>query len=129
MGTPQAHPAPVVLVVDDEPRVLGYMARALTEAGYRVQTASSGRQALEQAADPSAPLDVLVTDISMPVLTGVELAALVTERRPSTRVLLVTGAPPNLGELPWPVVMKPFSPRALVAAVALLLSLPPGAIY
>ena len=129
MAAPQVVPAPVVLVVDDEPLVVGYMERALTEAGYRVRTASNGRQALERAADPSAPLDVLVTDISMPGLTGVELAALVTQTRPSTRVLLISGAAPELRELPWPSVMKPFSPQELVAAVAELLSPPPGGVH
>jgi CheY-like chemotaxis protein len=124
MAAPQAVPAPVVLVVDDEPVVLRFMERALTEAGYRVLGASSGLRALELAGSSPSPPDVLVTDLRMVGLNGVDLAQVITARYPSTRVLLVSGYDPEHTEPSWPFLQKPFSPGDLVHAVEQLLTIP-----
>lgn len=107
----------MVLVVDDEPMVLRLMERALTEAGYRVQGASNGLRALELAGNSVVPPNVLVTDIRMAPLNGVDLARLVTAKHPHIRILLVSGYDPEHKELPGPFLRKPFSPEELVHAV------------
>jgi len=117
MAASQADPAPVVLVVDDEPMVLHLMERALIEAGYRVQGASNGLRALELAGTLSVPPDVLVTDLRMESLNGADLARLVTAKHPNTRVLLVSGYDPEHTDLTGPFLRKPFSPQELVHAV------------
>jgi CheY-like chemotaxis protein len=124
MAAPQAVPAPVVLIVDDEPIVLRFMERALTDAGYRVQGASSGLRALELAGSSPCPPDVLVTDLRMEGLNGADLARLVTAKYPDTRVLLVSGYDPEHTEPTWPFLRKPFSPADLVHAVEQLLPSP-----
>ena len=117
MAAPQADPAPVVLVVDDEPIVLRLMERVLAGAGYHVQSAPDGLTALGLTGQWSAPADLLVTDLRMPGLNGYELARRVTTMHPSVRVLLVSAADPEHSEPGWPFVRKPFSPEALLIAV------------
>jgi DNA-binding NtrC family response regulator len=121
MAAPKAEPAPVVLVVDDEPILLRLMERAFTEAGYLVQGASNGLRALELIGSSPCPPDILVTDLRMDPLNGFDLARLVTAKHPHTQVLLVSGYDADHTEPPWPFLRKPFSPEALVRAVEQLL--------
>ena len=121
MAAPKADPASVVLVVDDEPMLLRLMERALAEAGCRVQGASSGLRALELVSSLPYPPDLLVTDLRMDRLNGVDLARLVTAKHPHTPVLLVSGYDPDHTEPAWPFLRKPFALEALVHAVEQLL--------
>lgn len=72
MATP---PAPLVLLVDDDVLILGLLARALEAAGLRVRLASSGAQALAMLADEGLRPALAVLDITMPGMSGLELAA------------------------------------------------------
>jgi DNA-binding NtrC family response regulator len=121
MAAPKADPAPVVLVVDDEPILLRLMERALTEAGYLVQGASNGLRALELIGSSPCPPDILVTDLRMEPLNGFDLARLVTAKHPDMQVLLISGYDADHTEPPWPFLRKPFVPEALVRAVEQLL--------
>lgn len=78
-----------VLVVDDEPFARDVMAQYLAEDGHRVQTASNGREGLEQF--KAGRFDVVITDQAMPVMNGGKLARLVKALAPSVPVILVTG--------------------------------------
>jgi DNA-binding NtrC family response regulator len=122
MAAPQAHRARLVLVVDDEPDLLGIMERALCDAGYGVLAASDGLRALGLA-ERVTP-DILVTDLRMEGLNGFDLARLVTAKHPETRVLLVSGGDPDHTQVPWPLVRKPFSLERFVEAVDRLLETP-----
>ena len=80
-----------VLVVDDEPMVADLVADLLDGLGYRVRIARDGREALEAfEADPAA-VDLVVTDMTMPGLTGDALARRVKELRPGLPVILCSG--------------------------------------
>lgn len=81
----------VVLVVDDDPVVRAFVARALTIAGMDVAVAADGREALRLVADDRVRPAVLVTDIEMPAMSGVELAARLLAFRPAIRVVMMTG--------------------------------------
>src|SRR5574337_515791 len=78
-----------VLVVDDDPVVGKSFERVLAGKGYSVIVAHDAAQALERMRE--AEVDLLVTDIRMPGMDGLELAERVKERRPWTPVLIVTG--------------------------------------
>lgn len=80
-----------LLVVDDDAQLRSMMAEVLVSAGFRVDTAADGRQALERI--DSATYDVIVSDISMPGLGGVELLRHVRERDVDLPVILITGDP------------------------------------
>ena len=78
-----------VLVVDDEPPARDVIAQYLSGDGHRVQTASNGREGLEQF--KAGRFDVVVTDQAMPIMNGGELAGLIKALAPSVPVILVTG--------------------------------------
>ena len=87
---PAARRAPLarVLVVDDEPGIRVMLSAALKREGYEVLLASDGRTAL--AALEAGPLDVVVTDIRMPQMTGIELLDAVKRVDPSLSVIMMT---------------------------------------
>jgi two-component system cell cycle sensor histidine kinase/response regulator CckA len=112
-------PARVVLVVDDEPAVLGMMARSLLEAGYTVHTAGNGPDALALAEELPRLPDLVVTDIRMDPMDGTEPAERLFSRGLASRFLFVSGYGPAPGynENLGPFLSKPFSPGRLVEAV------------
>ena len=91
---PNAAPdKPAVLVVEDDPVVLGVAVEMLTESGYQIYTAEDGAHAMELLRT-DIPIDVLFTDIVMPQgVNGVQLAKRVRKLRPDIRVLLTSGYP------------------------------------
>lgn len=80
---------PVVLLVDDEPRILSALRRALRREGWEVLLAETSREAL--ALVDERPVDLVLSDHKMPGMTGLELLARVAERRPDAARLLITG--------------------------------------
>ncbi|HET7563891.1 MAG TPA: PAS domain S-box protein [Gemmatimonadaceae bacterium] len=80
-----------VLLVEDEEAVRAIARRILERAGYRVLTARHGVDALRVLEDSNARVDVLLSDVVMPELGGVELAARAVERSPELRVVLMSG--------------------------------------
>ncbi|MFO1052458.1 MAG: sigma-54 dependent transcriptional regulator [Planctomycetota bacterium] len=80
-----------VLVVDDEPDLVETSVFFLRRAGYRVQSATSGRAALEALG--AASFDVVVSDVRMPEMNGVRLLEEIKARDPDVEVILVTGYP------------------------------------
>jgi len=85
-----ANHSEAVLIVEDEEAVLELAAEFMTHAGYKVLTASDGKEALE-VAKRSGPIRVLVTDIVMPNMRGPELAKLMKESRKNLKVIYMSG--------------------------------------
>jgi two-component system NtrC family sensor kinase len=86
---------PVVLLVDDDPRVLSALRRGLRREGFRIETAADGREALEKL--EHAPVALVISDHKMPGMTGIELLQTVRRRWPETRRILMSGW---TGEIP-----------------------------
>jgi CheY-like chemotaxis protein len=114
----------LILVVDDEPAALALMTKALQRAGHLVIGASSGGEA-RQALD-AARFDVVVTDIFMPDMDGLELIRHICATSPATPIIAISGGPaaPTHNFLPIAaalgadlVLSKPLSPAALRHAV------------
>jgi signal transduction histidine kinase/CheY-like chemotaxis protein len=82
-----------LLLVDDEPLVRRTVSRALVAGGYRVLEAQSGAEALALAARHSGQIDLLVTDVMMPGMSGGELAARLAVLKPGLRALFISGHP------------------------------------
>jgi two-component system, cell cycle sensor histidine kinase and response regulator CckA len=80
-----------VLVAEDEDGVRELLRKVLTEFGYTVLTARHGRDALMVAGDRSAGVDLLVTDVVMPEMSGRELAETLRDRQPDLKVLYISG--------------------------------------
>ena len=79
----------LILVVDDEPAILMTAAAILEMQGYRTATASDGRAALERALELKP--DLVLSDVVMPRMNGVQLAIELKEKLPTTAVLLFSG--------------------------------------
>jgi len=113
-----------ILVVDDDRRVLEVIRRVLQRLGHEVATAGSGQEALQGPAP-----DLLVTDISMPGMDGVELAQRLRERSPGLKVAFVTGGgAPELLERAasiGPVVAKELAIDVLAKTVEQMLASSP----
>ena len=110
-----------VLVVDDEPDVRTLVAEILRGAGYLVLVAPDGDAALALL-ERSPRIDLLVTDVVMPVMSGTDLAARVEERAPGTPVLFVSGfVPAGAAALRGaPLLTKPLRRADLLDAVRAL---------
>ncbi|MEA1617754.1 response regulator [Erythrobacter sp. T5W1-R] len=112
--------APRILLAEDEEAMRTYLARALTNAGYEVCAVESGVAALPLL--ESGDFDLLVSDIVMPEMDGIELAQHCAEISPRTKVMFITGfAAVSLRasrEQPSAKVLsKPFHLRDLVLEV------------
>ena len=111
-----------ILVVDDEPTVRRFASRVLREAGYGVKEAVDGLEALALIRSGVMDLGVVVSDIVMPRMNGVELLRSLSLERPRLPVILMSGFDMNqltrLGIVsPCSVLSKPFPPELLLAEV------------
>jgi two-component system, cell cycle response regulator CpdR len=110
-----------ILVADDEEAVREFVTRALRHQGYEVEAAEDGLQALEVLA--RQPFDLLVTDIVMPGLDGIELALKVSKDYPDTVILMMTGYAHEkqraygLESLIHQVISKPFTLKQICETV------------
>ena len=104
------------------------VARIVSEHGYQVRIATAAGHALEQAGDLDQPIDLLLTDVVMPEMSGRELADRLLDVRRALKVLFMSGytgddvlarslLPPTA-----PFIQKPFAPEELVARVRQLLA-------
>jgi DNA-binding NtrC family response regulator len=82
-------PNPRILVIDDEMIVCESCKRILEEEGYEVDTALSGREALEKMKE--TPFDIVITDLKMPVIDGMEVLRTIRKEYPEVIVIMITG--------------------------------------
>ena len=80
-----------ILLVEDEDAVRAFSSRALTNKGYQVLEATSGEHALEVLEAEKPNLDLLITDVIMPQMDGIELLKRVRETRPALKVIVMSG--------------------------------------
>jgi len=120
---------PRVLVVDDEPIVTKSCRRILSEEGYKVDTTESGREGVSRALAEN--FDLILTDLKMPDLDGMELVRTLRSRRPNTAIVVITG----YGTVPSAVeatkagvadyIEKPFTPERIKDAANRALTIAP----
>jgi CheY-like chemotaxis protein len=121
------HGDETILLVEDESVVRRLVAEILESTGYTVMQAGDGPSALELLRRHSGTLDLLVTDVVMPGMSGPEVAQAVTSMRPGTQVLYTSGytdsAIGHHGVLEPGIafLQKPFSADDLSRKVRLLL--------
>ena len=111
-----------VLVVDDESAVRRFAVRVLEGEGYGVVEARDGMEALELIKQGGTSIEVVVSDVVMPRLNGVELMQALSVSHPDLPVILMSGyAPVALAELgiaaPCAILAKPFPPERLLEEV------------
>jgi len=115
--------AQTILMVDDEDLVLTMGETILGAYGYKVLTANSGQRALEVFTKQQGQVDLLVTDLVMPIMGGRELVERLRRSAPQLRILCISGyAWPSSREDDTAFLQKPFTSRELLVRVKNALS-------
>ena len=122
----QGPSAATILLVEDESSLRRLISTALTSAGHRVLQATNGGEALSLASGMQ-PIDLLLTDVVMPGMSGPDVVTRILERRPSCAVLFMSGYDRDMVdqktlERTASFLAKPFTPRALLGRVEELLA-------
>lgn len=119
-----------VLVVEDHETILTLITNALARLGYNVLSAGDGPTALERYGTSPDVIEILVTDVMMPRMTGHELATRLTALRPTMKVLYASGYTQDIAsrhgvfEPDVNFIQKPYTPRGLAARIRRLLDTP-----
>jgi PAS domain S-box-containing protein len=113
-----------VLLAEDQPSIRNVLREFLESEGYKVLEAQNGNDALEIAKHYTGSIDVLVTDVIMPQLRGIELAKRLTEVHPDICVILMSGYSEDalvenrlLSERNMTLIQKPFDPEELAQKI------------
>ncbi len=113
-----------ILVAEDDYNVRAFVTRALAHMGHEVTEAEDGGIAAENCAERNGAFDLLLSDIKMPVMDGIELALQVAARWPGLTIVLMTGFAEQrerahgLDALIHDVITKPFTLATLRTSVA-----------
>jgi len=118
-----------ILIVEDDPALLQVTHRSLEEVGYAILEARSSKEAIDISESHTGPIHLMVTDVVLPGMSGVKLAAYLSAQRPEMKVLYVSGytndtvfhhgvLEPGLAFL-----QKPFSARTLARRVGEVLAI------
>lgn len=111
-----------VLVVDDEDMPRQTITRMLEAGGFSVVTAASGAEAIELLARNGDTIDIVLSDVQMPGMNGIDLSYHIREQFPSMPVAIVSGDVSDLersviGRSDVPFIKKPFHAESLYSAV------------
>ena len=123
---------PVVLVVDDERAIADTLSIILSKNGFAVMTAYDAKSALELAA--VVPPELLITDVAMPGMNGVDLAITVSQQIPDCKILLFSGQASTMDLLEkarhaghhFHLLTKPVHPTDMLKRISDCLTTPPA---
>ena len=106
-----------ILIAEDEMQLRELLKKMLHD--YHLLVAADGKEALELADRHDGPIALLLSDIVMPELSGVELARAIIAKRPETKVVLTSAYPRHMWVMDrhWQLVAKPYMPAQLLDAV------------
>ncbi|TAN24591.1 MAG: response regulator [Acidobacteria bacterium] len=116
-----------VLLAEDEEIVRRLVVELLLRAGFQVLAAANGELALETARTYAGPIHLLISDVAMPAMTGLELARRIGNLYPQIKILLVSGYsdPAAIDDLKqqagFAYLRKPFTPQMLLEQARALL--------
>src|SRR3712207_4516043 len=117
-----------ILLVDDEETVRGFLKRGLELDGHTITTAIDGADALDRLTDLQGDVDLILTDIRMPIMDGIALALAAKRDYPDLTILLMTGfadqreRAKGLQAIVADVLTKPFSLADLRSTVSRVLN-------
>ncbi len=118
---------PIILVADDEVMIRNLVTLLLQEHGYIVLSASDGQEGLELSRKYPGPIDLVITDVEMPRLNGMNLIAHLHEERPGIRSIVMSGSDMNeiiSQNVNLQFLPKPFDGEALLGRVKAILGAP-----
>jgi DNA-binding response OmpR family regulator len=99
-----------ILLADDDEQLRNFVAALLHKCGYNVIVAKNGKDALQKAREFDGTIHLLLSDVEMPGMTGIELAIQLNQERPDTKILLISGLATGMLLLNngWSFLPKPF---------------------
>ena len=115
----------VILVAEDDAMVRNLVGLMLSKEGYAVLTAKDGQEAFEICGKFKYPIHLILTDVTMPRMNGLDFAERCVQKRPEIKVMVMSGetAEAILNEnTPVAFLPKPFMPPTLIRCVQLLLT-------
>jgi len=125
MTPPRMLEPATILLVDDSDQIRGLCRSWLAESGFKVLEADNGLEAILIAVERKGAVDLVITDLSMPHMSGADLGRVLEEMWPGMNMLYISGSLPETvsKELPADCAFlpKPFAPDALVNAVRCLM--------
>jgi two-component system cell cycle sensor histidine kinase/response regulator CckA len=121
-----------VLIVDDEPSLLRFMAAILQAAGYEVLLADGGDEALAFCEARASGIDLMISDVAMPRMNGRALADCMNDRHPDVPIVFISGYPESRAIVAgltargfkngYTCIQKPFTAQKLLAVVKTVLA-------
>jgi DNA-binding response OmpR family regulator len=114
----------VILLAEDDVQVQYFIWKLLKADGFTVLTGGNGAFALEASRNYPGPVDLLLTDLEMPRMSGLELCEKIRTERPGIKILAMAGdlrEREHVSVNGLPFLQKPFTPKALREAVEALL--------
>ena len=126
--TPVPETRPTVLVVDDEEDLRDIMRRMLERRGFVILTAGDSQQAIAVLREHPGEIDILVTDLGLPGVSGGELSRTATALRPGMHVVYISGLPKDIAVADGKIdegallVKKPFTTDLLIEALRAVLT-------
>lgn len=115
--------ARTVLLVEDDEQVRGFIRGLLVHDGFRVLEAAAGAEGLRLAEEHGGEVDLLISDMLLPEMSGFDVAKTLLERDPKIKILFITGYVEGdivqkcIGELGASFLDKPFQPHVLLNRV------------
>jgi two-component system, cell cycle sensor histidine kinase and response regulator CckA len=107
----------MILLAEDTNEIRHMVAGVLCQNGYSVLEAGDGLEALEISDSYAGDIDMLITDLMMPRLSGMDLIRTLKSRRPDTRVLAISGWTNAVLDSGTVLLQKPFTPAALLRKI------------
>ena len=111
----------LILVVDDHPIILRSITAILAMAGYRVIVAENGAAGLQAFLDCPGEIDLVLADVVMPGMDGIEMSAQIKKHRPDAAIVLMSGYSQTVIEAlhgeKFSLIRKPFLPDDLILLV------------
>ena len=113
-----------ILLAEDEAPVRSFVLSLLKKSGYNIIVAVDGLEALQKAKEHKGKIHLLLSNIQMPRMTGIDLATQLRIERPETGILLISGMDAGMLVLNhgWQFLPKPFMPQMLKEKIALMLN-------
>jgi signal transduction histidine kinase len=122
-GAPVLTGSETIIVAEDEGAIRSLIANMLEQAGYRVITASNGEAAVEVASTTDGPIDLILTDVVMPLLSGPETVRRLHEYRPDMKVIFMSGYSDEISlramatNTEARILEKPFTRRLMLSEI------------
>jgi DNA-binding response OmpR family regulator len=118
----------VVLLAEHDPDIRIMLEKLLKQGGYDLVVVEDGQQALQKSDEHKGRIDILLCDVQMPGMTGVDLATEMRKARSDLRIILLSASAQGLLVLDstWHFLQKPFLPKALLERVVDVIKKPPA---